>query len=346
MSKNKDFYDILGIKKNASPDEIKTAYRKLAREYHPDRSKGKEQQMKDVNEAYSVLNDPKKRENYDRTGSAEGFTGGFGGGGADFGDLFTNFGGFGNFGGGSFHHINFEDLFGGGRQTSTKGDDIAVKISITIQEAFKGCDRSFEMDNQAKCTSCKGAQLRCPSCNGSGRVNFFLQCGTCNGQGILNGRPNCTLCRGSGIIRTKKKIEVTIDPGVLDGQKIKFSGMGSASSSGPNGDLIVHIEVKNNTKFVLEGSDLIIRCPINAFYFHTGTNLSLQTIDGRRINVPIPRGFQSEQVVVANEGFPYFGHRGRRGNLIIKIQPIGTKLNESDTAMLKDKFGLSDLITV
>ena len=307
----KNYYEILGVSKDASQDDIKKAYRKLAREYHPDLHPGDEkaaEKFKEINEANEVLSDEKKRKNYDTFGDANGNMGGFGGAGQGFGG-FSDFSGFGDI---------FGDIFGGfgGRsrtQTKTKGEDITIELTLSFLDAAKGCKRDIAYTRNQPCTSCKGtgakngtAYKTCPKCNGTGQVQytssngFFRSvnvrpCDECHGTGkkVIDA---CTDCKGKGYIKSTTRLTVEIPAGADTGSYIKKNGYGEASSNGgPAGDLIIVMKVENSKIFKRKNFDLYVETPISFKTAVLGGKVKIPLID-ETLEYNIPEGTQSGKV--------------------------------------------------
>jgi molecular chaperone DnaJ len=333
----KDFYQVLGVEKSASADDIKKAYRKLAMKYHPDQnkdSKEAEAKFKEINEAYDVLKDEQKRAAYDRFGSAA-FDGSMGGGGAG-----GPFGGGAGFGGaGAFSDI-FEDMFGdmmgargrGGRSGSRRGSDIQYTIEISLEEAFKGKEETLKVPMQDTCDSCNGSGSEdegastCPTCDGVGRVRaqqgFFTierTCATCGGTGQVIKNP-CKKCGGAGRVHREKTLKVTIPAGIDDGQRIRLAGEGEAGTrGGPSGDLYVLVTVKPHKFFKREGANLYCRVPIPMTKAALGDEMEVPTIEGKRVNVKIPAGTQTgQQIRLKGKGMKIIRSESR-GDMYINV---------------------------
>jgi molecular chaperone DnaJ len=298
-----DFYELLGVGRDASADDIKKAFRKLAMQYHPDRNPGDkkaEQRFKDINEAYDVLKDEQKRAAYDRFGHAAFEQGG---GRGDFG-----------FGGGGFADI-FEEMFGsmmgGGRGNggANRGSDLRYNLEITLEEAFKGRDTQIRVPTLAPCDACHGSgaeagskPVNCPTCRGIGRVRtqqgFFTMertCPACHGAGKVIDKP-CRSCGGQGRVRKEKTLSVTIPPGVEDGTRIRLAGEGEAGlRGGGNGDLYIFLAVKAHPLFQREGSTIHCRVPISMPTAALGGTIEVPTIDGSRAKIAVPPGTQTGQ---------------------------------------------------
>jgi molecular chaperone DnaJ len=309
MSKH-DYYDLLGVARTASADDIKKAFRKLAMQYHPDKNPGDtaaEAKFKEINEAYGVLSDADKRAAYDRYGHAAFEQGGGGGGG---------FGG-GGFGGGGFGDI-FEEVFsefmGGGRGRSSggstnagRGADLRYDLDITLEEAFAGSKKTISVQSSAGCDTCDGLgsapgtkPVTCSTCKGSGKIRmqqgFFMierACASCQGIGQVIKDP-CPKCGGAGRVRREKKLEVNIPAGVEDGTRIRLAGEGEAGLRGaPAGDLYVFLSVDAHRLFQREGANIFCRVPLPMTTAALGGAIEVPVIDGSRVKLTIPSGTQS-----------------------------------------------------
>jgi molecular chaperone DnaJ len=341
MSK-RDFYDVLGIKKGATPEEIKKAYRVKAKELHPDRNADKpeaEGQFKEANEAYDVLKDPEKKAAYDRYGHAA-FEGGMGGGGQRGG-----YGGFGGAQGGDFNSAFsdvFEDLFGdfmggrgggGQRSRAQRGSDLRYNLRVSLEEAFTGVQKSINVPGSTACGSCNGTGAEggaepqnCPTCAGMGKVRaqngFFTverTCPTCNGQGQVIKNP-CKACGGAGRIEKDRTLSVNIPAGVETGTRIRLSAEGEAGlRGGPSGDLYIFIEVKEHAIFQRDGGTLFCRVPVSMSSAALGSDVEVPTIDGGRSRVKIPAGSQSgRQMRLRGKGMPAL-RGGSAGDMVIEL---------------------------
>ncbi len=294
------FYEVLGVVKTASGDDLKKAYRKLAMEYHPDKNPGDktaEHKFKVLSEAYEILRDEQKRAAYDRYGHAAFEQGGGGGGGFEggFADIFDEM---------------FGDIMGrrggGARRGPARGQDTRFNMEITLEEAFFGKKASINVPSSLSCEKCKGsgskdgaAPSSCPSCKGAGRIRsqqgFFTverTCPTCQGGGQVITDP-CDKCRGAGRVRKDKNLEVTIPPGVEEGTRIRLAGEGEAGGPGaPAGDLYLFLTVATHRMFQREGANLFMRVPIGLTTAALGGKMEVPTIDGSKIEVQIPKGCQ------------------------------------------------------
>jgi len=344
MSK-RDYYEILGVSRDATEDELRKAYRKLAMQHHPDRTQGdkeSEEKFKELSEAYAVLTDADKRANYDQFGHA-GVDSGF----ADFRD----FAGFGDI----FGDI-FEDFFGGGATTRSRsharrGDDIAYTLDVTLEEAFEGFEREISISRKEMCEDCGGSGLAegasrgtCPMCRGAGRLRqtqgFFSitrVCHRCGGSGTVIENP-CKTCMGEGRSRTLRKIRVTIPAGVDSGSRIRYRGEGEAGSQGGTpGDLYVIVNVMEHELFMRDGNDLLCEMPISFSHAALGTQQEVPTLDGS-VTLKIPQGTQTHKVFrLKGKGMPSLRRGYGRGDLFIKVVvETPTRLNERQRELLEE----------
>ena len=351
----RDYYDVLSINKNASPEEIKAAYRKLAIKHHPDKNPGDktaEEKFKEASEAYGILSDKNKKENYDNFGHAAFENGGGSQGGG--------FGGFGNFSGSDFSDI-FEDFFGdfagGGRSRSrrssnNRGSDLRYDLSITLEEAYEGKKQDIKFSTTEKCNICKGngskpghSPDRCSYCGGNGKIRsnqgfFTVQqtCPQCNGNGEEITNP-CNDCNGQGKKQTSKKISVSIPKGVDDGTRIRLAGKGEAGSrGGATGDLYLFINVKSHDLFKRSDANLFFEFPISIADAALGTTIEIPTIDGGKAKIKIPDGTQSgKQFRLKNKGMPFM-RRGDYGDLYVQVNTeVPISLNKQQKELL-EKF--------
>ena len=365
MAEKRDYYEVLGIGKNATDAEIKSAYRKLAKKYHPDLNPGNkeaEEKFKEVNEANDVLSDPQKRQRYDQFGFAGvdpnyaaangGGAGGFGGGfgGVDLGDIFGDIFG-GGFGGGF-------GGFGGGSSTRTanvprKGHDIQASVILTFEEAAHGCSKKITINRQETCPDCGGTGAAkgtspetCPDCGGRGyvvtqqRTPFGVMqsqqpCSHCGGRGTIIRNP-CKTCRGTGKTAARKSLEINIPAGIDDDQNIALRGQGDAGSNGgPAGDVIVHVTVKADPMFERDGYDVTIHVPITFSQAVLGDDVEVPTVDGRIVQ-HIPEGTQSgTKFRLRGQGIQYLNGRGRGDQYVIVDVEIPKKVTRAQREALK-----------
>ena len=356
----RDYYEVLGVSKGASEDEIKKAYKKLARKYHPDLNpdnKEAEEKFKEVNEAYEILSDPNKKARYDQFGfagvdpnyGAGGAGGGFDGG-FDFGDLGDIFGSF--LGGG----------FGGGRRTNPnapqRGESIRLSLAISFEEAAFGCEKEVSVDRMEQCGTCHGNGCAagttpevCPDCHGTGQVQVRRQtpmgvfatsspCGRCGGKGKIIHQP-CPDCRGSGAVLRRKTIQVSIPAGIDNGQTISVRGQGSAGKNGgPAGDLLVTITVRPHELFRREGTSVLCDAPITFAQAVLGAELEIPTIDGK-VKYDLPEGTQSGTTFrLKGKGIPAINGRGRGDQYVTVYIETPRNLNREQKEALK-KFAES-----
>lgn len=333
-----DYYSILGVARNATEAEIKSAYRKLAMKYHPDRNPGDkaaEARFRKINGAYQVLSDPKKREVYDRFGEA-GLSGGGGAGGSGPG-----FGGFGGFGGagvdlGEAFSEMFEGFFGGsgGGRRRARGADLKYEVEVSLEDAYHGAQIPLRFDRACLCATCRGSGAkpgsspkRCLQCRGSGRVQFsqgFFSlaqtCPGCGGEGQVLDNP-CRDCRGVGRVRREAKLTVRVPAGIYDGATLRVEGEGEAGAHGtPPGDLFVVVRVKGDPRFERDGDDLIAERAVDISEAALGTTLEVATLSGERTKIKIPAGVQhGTQLRVREKGMPRLKGRGF-GDLIVKVK--------------------------
>jgi len=347
----RDYYNVLGVNKNSTPDQIKAAYRKSAVKYHPDKNKGdktSEEKFKEASEAYHVLSDKERKQNYDNFGHAA-FENGAGGR-----------GGFGNFDfSNSFSDI-FEDFFSdfsgsGGRRnrkTNFRGSDLRYDLSITLEEAYTGKKQDIKFSTSEKCNTCKGSGSKpghdagsCSMCGGHGQVRssqgfFTVQqtCPQCSGTGEEITNP-CNDCGGQGKKQTSKRLSVTIPKGVDDGTRIRLAGKGEAGTKGAgNGDLYLFINVYSNDLFKRSDENLFFECPISIADAALGTSLEIPIIDGGKAKIKIPAGIQNgKQFRLKGKGMPYMRGSGN-GDLYVQINTeIPISLNKEQKELL-EKF--------
>ncbi|MBT8341858.1 MAG: molecular chaperone DnaJ [Desulfatitalea sp.] len=345
MAGKRDYYEVLGVGRNASDNELKTAYRKLALKYHPDRNPGDtaaEESFKEAAEAYEVLRDAQKRQIYDQFGhqglEGSGFSG-FGG----FDDIFSSFGDI------------FEDFFGfggqrGGRSSGRRGADLRYDMTINFMEAAFGVETTIDIDKNAVCTNCDGQGTEpgthpetCPSCRGAGQVGrsqgFFTirtTCPHCRGAGRVITHP-CRKCHGSGQVKAHKTVSVKIPAGVDNNSRLRLSGEGEGGTQGaPSGDLYVFLHVSPHEFFRREENDIICQVPISFIQAILGDEITVPTLNGEK-RLEIPRGTQFGDVFrFRGEGIPSL-RSGRRGDQIIQVTiKTPTNLNKKQETLLKD----------
>jgi molecular chaperone DnaJ len=358
MMAKRDYYEVLGLDKNANSSEIKKAYRKLAMKYHPDKNnndKAAEEKFKEASEAYEVLSDDSKKQRYDQFGHA-GMEGAFGGGGfgwdnfshaSDFSDIF------GSGGLGSIFEGLFGSGFGGGRgrRRSNQGEDLQISLSLTLEEIAKGISKKIKINIQDTCETCDGSGSQdgsvetCSQCNGSGQVRQMtrslfgqmqtvVECPSCHGEGkIIKNR--CPKCRGEGRTKKAKTISIKIPAGVSEGQYIRLRGQGNMGKrGGEHGDILVHIQEKEHNIFERQDADLVCEFPISFSQAAMGTDIMVPTLTGK-VKMKIPAGTQSSKVFrLRSQGLPHV-NSSYHGDLFIKIHVITpTRLNSEE----KDLF--------
>jgi molecular chaperone DnaJ len=362
---SRDYYEILGVAKGASSDEIKKAFRKKAHEYHPDKGGGNPDKFKEINEAYQVLSDEGKRQRYDRFGSNFEQAGGFGGGGQGnpFGGF--DFGGFGGQGGspfggdfGSDLGDIFGDIFGGGQQHATRrnrGIDLEMGLNISFTEAVFGVEKNITLEKQDTCKTCGGngaaagaKVVTCPKCHGQGQIRTTRRtifgavassaaCDNCNGMGKVPETP-CKTCNGNGVLRQEKTIAVKIPAGIDNGQRIRISGEGEAGYRGSAaGDLFLVISVNPVKDFKRDGFTLLKDLPISFTQAALGAKILVKTLDGD-IELKIPAGTQSGTIFrIKGKGVPHLNDSGRRGDLMITAHVVvPKKLSKKEKTLLKE----------
>ena len=359
----KDYYETLGVSKTATDAEIKSAFRKFAKQYHPDVNKepGAADKFKEISEAYSVLSDENKRKIYDQYGAdavnnaGQGGAGGFGG--------FGGFqGGFGDFSGFGFGQDDLEDIissfFGGGSSKSrkssnrtTKGDDSLVRINLTFEEAVFGCEKSFKINLNGACPDCNGKgglnPHTCSKCNGKGRIvsqqrtifgvtSVQTICPNCQGTGEEFTK-TCSTCRGTGKYKTEKNITLRVPSGVATGDQMRMAGKGSAGSNGgPNGDIYIEFNVKEHPLFVRDGRNIILEVPLTITDAVLGCIKEIPTIYGNT-KVEIDSGIQTgDELKLRGKGIKE-ERSGKTGDMILKIKVlIPKKLDRTQKSLFKD----------
>ena len=374
MAQSKDFYNVLGVSSTASQDEIKKAYRKLAKKNHPDANASDAkaaERFKEISEANNVLSDPAKRKKYDemrRYGAFDGAPGGFGGGRSRAGSA-------GGFGGGRSRGgeqtINFQDfdigglgglgdlfssMFGGGeaREASRprgpeRGDTVEASLDIPFRTAARGGKVPIELEVREECPTCHGtgaapgAQLKiCPECNGRGVISFGQggfavnrTCPVCLGKGQVPTEA-CPTCHGTGEVRVKRKVVINVPPGVDTGSKIRLKGQGGkGTANGPPGDLVITFNVQPDKFYSRDGLDVIAKVPLNIAQATLGTKISVKTLDGKKVAIKIPPGTPSgKRFRVRGQGI----QKGdKKGDLIVEVSiAVPEKLSEEQERMMKD----------
>ncbi|WP_425051114.1 molecular chaperone DnaJ [Psychromarinibacter sp. S121] len=357
----RDYYDVLGVQKGATAEELKKAYRKKAKELHPDRNSDNpdaESQFKEVNEAYDALKDPQKKAAYDRFGHAA-FDGGMGGGprpgGAGQGDFAS-----------AFSDV-FDDLFGdfmggrggaggAGRQRATRGSDLRYNLRVTLEEAHQGLQKTIKVPTSVQCSTCSGTGAEggaepamCPTCSGMGKVRaqqgFFTverTCPTCSGMGQIIKNP-CRACGGSGRVEKDRSLSVNIPAGVETGTRIRLAGEGEAGlRGGPTGDLYIFIEVEEHQLFQRDGQSLFCLVPVSMTAAALGGDIEVPTIDGGRSRVKIPAGSQSgRQMRLRGKGMPAL-RGGGTGDMFIELAvetPVNLTSRQKELLKEFEKIG-------
>ena len=361
MSKQ-DYYELLGVSKDASADEIKKAFRKAAVKYHPDKEGGDEAKFKEVNEAYEVLKDSQKRQRYDQFGHAG--VGGNAGGGYGGGNPFEGFGGFGgqnvhfDFGDGGLGDI-FGQFFGGnagsGRsQGPVRGRDVEAQVALSFEEAIFGVEEKISLDMDDECSHCKGTTVEpghslktCPDCKGAGQQTRVMNsifgaiqqqvvCPNCKGKGQVPEKV-CTVCKGKGTERRKQTITLKVPAGVDDGATIRLREKGEAIGGGKRGDLYVNIRVKAHKKFTREGDIILSEEHVSMVEAALGTEIEVDTVDGK-IRMKVPAGTQSgTDFKLSSHGVPHLNRDSRGPHIVSIVVDTPTKLTKKQKELL-DQF--------
>ena len=353
MAAKRDYYEVLGVSKTTSPDEVKKAYRKLAVQYHPDKNPGdkaSEEKFKELSEAYEVLSDPQKKQMYDQFGHSAGAgsasggfdASGFGAGAGSINDIFGDI---------------FGDLFGsqggprgrGGRRRVRSGDDLRTQIDITFEEAAFGAEKVITIPKTVDCETCKGSGAKpgtepktCAQCGGRGEVSFqqgffaiSQPCPACRGQGQTIPNP-CSACIGSGHVKKRTQIAVKIPAGVDTGQRLKLTGEGEAGERGaPAGDLYVVINILPHDFFTRDDADVICDVPITFTQAALGAEIEVPSLEGK-VKVKIPVGTQSHKTLrLKGKGLPHLGSYGRGDQLVRVIVEVPTKLSAEQKDLLR-----------
>lgn len=352
----KDYYQTLGIEKNASKDDIKKAFRKLAHQYHPDKKGGDEAKFKEVNEAYTVLSDDSKRSQYDRYGSS-GTQGGYGGaggqgfGGFDFSDFAQGFNGFQ--GGNVEFDLGdvFGDIFGGGKRTN-RGRDIAIDVQITFKDSIFGTERKVMLSKVSACSTCSGSGAKsgsdlvnCTTCNGKGKIHETKRsilgsftstraCDSCHGKGKMP-KEKCNACHGQGVNKQNEEVHIRIPSGIDNGEMIRMTGQGEAVAAGEPGDLYVKVHVTTDSRFKKEGSNLSTVLPLKLSDALLGGDYDIETLDGM-ITVTVPPATSLHEVLrVRGKGVPMSAKT--RGDLLIRIDiELPKKISKKAAELIKE----------
>jgi len=354
MSK-RDYYEVLGVGKNASADEIKKAFRQAAVKHHPDKEGGDEAKFKEINEAYDVLKDSQKRQRYDQFGHA-GVGGSGGGGGGYGGNPFEGFQGQNvNFDFGEGLGDIFGQFFGGGSQRNRapqKGRDVEVALQLTFEEAVFGVEHEFELDMDAECSHCKGTTVEpghdmktCPTCKGAGQQTRIMNtmfgaiqqnvtCETCKGRGKVP-EVICTVCHGKGTEHKRQTITLKVPAGIDDGATIRLSGRGEAIGGGEKGDLYVNIRVKAHKHFTREGDIILSEAHVGMVDAALGTEIDVETVDGT-VRMKIPTGTQSgTDFKLSNHGVPHMNSERRGPHIVNIIVDTPHKLSKKQRELLE-----------
>ena len=365
MAENKrDYYEVLGVKKDASADEIKKAYRKMAMKYHPDRNPGDkeaEEKFKEVGEAYEVLSDADKKARYDQYGFA-GVDPNFGAGAGGYGGA-----GFGGFDGFSDLGDIFGDFFGGGRSRGAqqnaprRGENVMSRLELTFEEAAFGCEKEVATPRIENCPNCNGTGSAdgvietCSQCRGTGQVrtvqNFMgmqmqstATCPSCNGRGKIIKTP-CNTCKGKGKVRRTNRVKVKIPAGVDAGQSVRVRGEGGVGSNGgPNGDLLVEIYIKRHPIFTRQDTDVLCEVPISFTQAALGATSQVPTLDGM-VDYEIPEGTQTgREFILRDKGIPEVGNSRRRGNeRFTVVVETPTRLTKEQKDLLRQLDGTMEV---
>jgi len=369
MAAKQDYYEMLGVSRTASDAELKKAYRKLAKKYHPDvkpGDKAAEEKFKELSEAYAVLSDPSKRKTYDQFGHSAfeqggggpggfqggGFSGGFQGG-VDIDDIFGSF-----FGGGG--SMDFGDIFGGGgrrtRPKARRGADLQMRMTITLEEAVFGATKDIKIQSYDTCETCKGTGAKagtypetCKRCGGTGServqkqtilgmVTQVVPCSACKGEGKTIKDP-CPTCRGEGRVRKNKTIEVTIPKGIDNGQSVRIQGKGEAGEKGaPAGDLYISVSIVPHKLFTREGKNLYVDIPITFVQAALGDEILIPTLGGGEEKYMVKQGTQPNSTVTfRNKGVPNVHNPNQVGDLVVKLNvTVPTKMTEKQKELLRN----------
>ncbi len=346
----RDYYEVLGVSKSVTPEDLKKAYRKLALQYHPDRNSGDpeaEEKFKEATEAYEVLSDPKKREAYDRFGH-QGVQGGFGGGFnpeafSDFSDIFGDFSDF------------FEGLFGGGRRArrpggAARGEDLRYDLELSMEEVAHGVEKKIDVPRHESCETCNGNgcapgtnPATCTTCNGLGQVRFsqgFFSvsrpCPRCGGRGVIIESP-CSTCNGAGRTLKRKKLSIKVPPGAETGLRLKVTGEGERGiRGGPPGDLYIFITVKPHELFERDGDDIVCEVPVSFVQAALGADIEVPTLFGKA-RMKIPAGTQTHKMFrLRGKGLPNLRQHGQGDQFVRVVVETPTKLTQRQKELLEE----------
>ncbi len=367
MAQKRDYYEVLGVEKNATDEELKKAYRKLAKKYHPDANPDNkeeaEKNFKEVNEAYEILSDKQKRQMYDQFGfnGPQGFNGSQGGGYYSYGSGFDGFGGFSDFG--DFGDLGdiFSSFFGGSSTRSRssngprKGADLKINIDITFEEAYLGVEKEISINRNEKCTSCNGSGAKkgttaekCSMCNGTGKIKQIATtpfgqmatqkiCSQCGGTGKVIKEP-CPDCKGKGIVKKSIKLKVKIPEGIDEGQTIVLKNEGEVGhNGGPNGDLYIVIHIKRHNIYSRKAEHVLCDIPITFTGAALGTELEIPMVDGTKEKYKIPEGTQTgTKFAIKNKGFKSVNGNWRGDFVFTVIVQTPKKLTKEQRALFTE----------
>ena len=351
----RDYYEVLGVSKSSTPEEIKKAYRKIAMANHPDThpdDKGAEERFKEASEAYEVLSDPKKKSAYDQYGFS-GMNDFAGGAAGSYSNVYRDFSDIFGGGSGGFEDI-FSSFFGGGSsrrsQGPSQGESFRYDLVLDFKEAVFGCKKEISITRKVNCETCSGqggtGKHSCPTCHGTGRVTqgsgFFQMastCRTCSGKGYVMDKP-CSSCHGTGMTTKREKLSVTIPAGVDNGARLTLRGKGNeGENGGPSGDLVLFISVKEDKFYLRDGDDIHLQIPVSIAQASLGAKLLVPMLDGTEVSVEIPAGSQAGDVVTLR-GKGITTGRGRTGNFYVHILVnVPKRLSMKAKKLMKDLAG-------